>query len=311
VYWPYFRGKQFELIAVRETAELMADAGIVPIIEPVREGLTGLSRALDAVTAAGGEAVLIVNPRHGDHAEQGQSIEALFAADYSENESVRPGILLASNTPLAEAQRLFGQYNEKVVFIHTGFMEGTALAQWLGETDRVRAHVFLDAHHGIKYRKHYQATHRVILKDGFKRKVNREYPRLETFDSDLHTTYQDYGANGFGDFLIVGDEFLEGGGPAYAVAIHLTFIDRTRDDDMFIFHFVSERRHTATDPAGKFGEALADLVTEVTNPNTQVEKTAAVEEFLDLHARGHFPGLGYVKKLSMKHHIETLARYLE
>jgi hypothetical protein len=80
---------------------------------------------------------------------------------------------------------------------------------------------------------------------------------------------------------------------------------------MFIFHFVSERRHTATDPAGKFGEALADLVTEVTNPNTQVEKTAAVEEFLDLHARGHFPGLGYVKKLSMKHHIETLARYLE
>jgi hypothetical protein len=28
-----------------------------------------------------------------------------------------------------------------------------------------------------------------------------------------------------------------------------------------------------------------------------------------LHADGHFPGLGYVKKLSMSHHIETLAHY--
>jgi hypothetical protein len=28
-----------------------------------------------------------------------------------------------------------------------------------------------------------------------------------------------------------------------------------------------------------------------------------------LYEQGHFPGLGYVKKLSMNHHIETLARY--
>ena len=29
--------------------------------------------------------------------------------------------------------------------------------------------------------------------------------------------------DGFGDFLIVGDDYSDTGGPAYAVAIHLTF----------------------------------------------------------------------------------------
>jgi len=39
------------------------------------------------------------------------------------------------------------------------------------------------------------------------------------------------------------------------------------------------------------------------------EQIPAVNEFRQLHANGHFPGLGYVKKLSMKHHIETLADF--
>lgn len=38
-------------------------------------------------------------------------------------------------------------------------------------------------------------------------------------------------------------------------------------------------------------------------------ETGAIKEFRELYAQSHFPGLGYVKKLSMKHHIETLAHY--
>ena len=46
MYHPYFRGKQFELITIRETADLMARANFVPIIEPVKEALKGLERCL-------------------------------------------------------------------------------------------------------------------------------------------------------------------------------------------------------------------------------------------------------------------------
>ena len=117
--------------------------------------------------------------------------------------------------------------------------------------------------------------------------------------------------NGFGDFLIVGDDYSESGGPAYAVAIHLTFIDADQDDSMFIYHFVSERQDTPTDPAGKFAEALDEMMATLNDRHSKVLETSAVQEFRLLHKQRHFPGLGYVKKLSMKHHIETLAHYFQ
>jgi len=116
--------------------------------------------------------------------------------------------------------------------------------------------------------------------------------------------------NGFGDFLVVGDEFNEGGGPAYAVAIHLTYLDSDQDNVMQIYHFVSDSQDTPRDPAGKFAEALAKMISTLDQPDSKVLETDALREFRDLHDAGHFPGLGYIKKLSMNHHIETLADYL-
>ena len=115
--------------------------------------------------------------------------------------------------------------------------------------------------------------------------------------------------SGFGDFLIVGDNYAESGGPAYAVAIHLTFIDSEKDDVMYVYHFVSDSKDTPTDPAGKFAQALKKLMVTWESGESKLMETTAIKEFRELHAKGHFPGLGYVKKLSMKHHIETLSAY--
>jgi len=71
MYHPYFRGKQFELLCVREMAPIFKEARFCPIIEPVRDTLGGLNRALDAVVEVDGRAVVIVNPHHGDLADCG------------------------------------------------------------------------------------------------------------------------------------------------------------------------------------------------------------------------------------------------
>jgi len=92
MYYPYFRGKQFELITIREMAPLLAAKGFVPIIEPVRESLGGLERTLKAICDAGGQAIVIVNPYHGDHQENGASITGLLQKDYIGNESIAAGI---------------------------------------------------------------------------------------------------------------------------------------------------------------------------------------------------------------------------
>lgn len=310
MYYPYFRGKQFELITIRETALLLARAKFVPIIEPVRESLGGLEKALRAICEAGGKAIVIVNPYHGDHGEDGVGITKLLQEGYLGNDAIAAGILLRSDMTLTEATACYDKHEgHHPTIVHAGFTAPRALAEHLGEAMAGTCNVFIEDHAKILYRKHFEGSTRVLVRDGFQRQRNADYPALEEF-SDLHVTYGDLGMVGFGDFLIVGDGYSEGGGPAYAVAIHLTFIDPDQDDVMYIYHFVSDTKDTPTDPAGKFGQALGKMIRKLDSGKSKLIETSAIKEFRELHAKGHFPGLGYVKKLSMKHHIETLAAYL-
>lgn len=312
MYHPFFRGKQFELIAIRETAELMAGAGFAPIIEPVKETLKGLERTLEKICTVGGRATIIVNPYHGDHQEDGTSITSLLQSDYIGNDAVSAGILLRSNTTLVQATAAYETHKDhNPTFVHAGFTAQKALAEYLGAELPASQHVFIEDHANTLYRKHFEGSTRILVRDGFKRRKNSEYAKipLEEF-SELHLTYSsDLNMAGFSDFLIVGDSYSESGGPAYAVAIHLTFIDPDKDNVMYIYHFVSTTNDTPTDPAGKFAQALKRLIDKLNTGHSKLLETDAIKEFRDLHAKGHFPGLGHVKKLSMKHHIETLAGY--
>lgn len=310
MYHPYFRGKQFELITIREMARTLAESNFVPIIEPVKESLSGLKRALSAICDAGGQAIVIVNPYHGDHSEDGEEISSLLQQEFRDHpRSIAAGILLKQDMTAAQAIDYHNEHDERrTAFVHVDFTQGRALAERLGDGLSDTRNVFFEAHCGRLYRKHFEGSTRILLRDGFKRRRNADHPTVEEF-SDLHVTYNDEGMNGFGDFLIVGDDYTETGGPAYAVAIHLTFIDPDQDDAMFIYHFISTTKDTPSNPAGKFGEALKKLVEQLDSGTSKLLETNAIQEFRELHEAGHFPGLGYIKKLSMNHHIETLASY--
>ncbi len=292
-------------------APLLSKAGFIPIIEPVRRDVLGsLNKALDAVVEADGRAIVIVNPHHGDLSGAGAPLSDMLKEKFPDMEGISAGILLKYETSLTEALKYYQQHSShSPVFIHAGFGEAKALADGLGTLTKDNGHVFFENHCGKLYLKHFKGAHRVLLRDGVEHvKRNRDCVPLQKF-SDLHVTFEDEGMNGFGDFLIVGDEFSESGGPAYAIAIHLTFIDPDKEDEMWIHHFLSERQDTPKDPAGKFAEALARMMKVLNKPNSKILETEAVQEFRKLHKDGHFPGLGHVKKLSMNHHIETLADY--
>jgi hypothetical protein len=309
MYHPYFRGKQFELIAIRESANLIASAGFVPIIEPVRESLGGLEKALKAISDAGAQAIVIVNPRHGDHKENGESITALLDRDYRENDAIQAGILLTGETSTeAAADHLDLHPGLGTALVHAGYTEPRALAEQIAEKGVTPRHIFVDEQTNLLYRRHFSQGDRILVRDGFERKKNADYQQVDMF-SDLHVTYPDRGMTGYGDFLTVGDSYSEGGGPAYAVAIHLSYIDPDKEDQMFMYHFKSDTNDTPTDPAGKFSQALQKLIAKWEHGDSNLLETSAIREFRDLHSRGHFPGLGYIKKLSIKHHLETLADF--
>lgn len=311
MYHPYFRGKQYELITIRELARVLKSAGFRPVIEPVREELSGLEKALRAVVDADGRAIVIVNPHHGDLSGAGGPITEFLRESFLDMPGISAGILLEQGMTMDEVLKCYQVHSAHTpVLIHAGFTEAKVLSEKLGKPRRDQCHIFFDRYCGKLYQKHFRGAHRVLLKDGFQRMRNKDYKFMEPF-SDLHATFRDEGMDGFGDFLIVGDDYSESGGPAYAVAIHLTFIDPDQDDSMLIYHFKSERQDTPTDPAGKFAEALEKMMATLNDRQSKVLETSAVKEFRLLHKQGHFPGLGYIKKLSMNHHIETLAEYFQ
>jgi hypothetical protein len=308
MYYPYFRGKQYELVTIRENAQRMGTK-IIPIIEPVKLASSGLKRAIEKLIDENVCFILIVNPRCGDFCYSGSSVI---------NREIRPllnryknwslGCIVDQSSTDQEIIEVTGQ-NSDVSIIHYGYVNGADLADKLRIIKGIRRHIFIDNTCSRLYRRHFKGEQRILIRDGFVQRTNRDHPPMEHF-SDLHITFQDEGVDGFGDFLIVGDEYSDTGGPAYAVAIHITFIDRNQDDDMFIKHYVSERSATPTDPAGKFAEAVSKLVADVNRRKSSIFRSEAIDQFFDLHNRGHYPGLGFIKKLSMQHHIELIADFI-
>lgn len=311
MYHPFFRGKQNELIAIRESAGVIKAAGFVPVIEPVKQSLNALRKTVESLKEESVDTVFVINPFYGDHAQDCEDIREYVSSICLDSHHFSAGILLREETALMEAVGLCGLYEpEQLVLIHSGFLHSKELVAHLGNSLSSIKSLFLEGRNGKLYQKKFSAGQRFLLRDGFESRRNRDHPPVEFF-SDLHITYPDEGMDGFGDYLIVGDDYKESGGPAYAIAIHITYLDANEDDVMNVYHFLSDRIDTPTDPAGKFGEALDKLIVELGLPTCQILETSAIKEFKDLHNRGHYPGLGYVKKLSMKHHIETLADYFK
>lgn len=308
MYYPYFRGKQFELLAIRDTAKVMSNAGFTPIIEPVKEALNGLERTLKTIQDHNGNAIVIINPACGDHSANGQSIAQLLKNNFGGYNNISVGILLDKNMTIPKITSILNSgLVHAVTFIHAGYDEPRDLYEIVGNAYK---HVFIADLCSKSYLRHFMGSERILIKDGFEKRRNADHPDSEFF-SELHLSYKEEGMNGFGDFLIVGDEFTESGGPAYAVAIHLTYINTKRDDEMYIYHFVSITRDTPTDPAGKFAQSLDKLIHALDSGKSMLLETSAIKEFRRLHTPSHFPGLGTVKKLSMIHHIETLANFMD
>ncbi len=311
MYFPYFRGKQFELIAIRESAELLHKSRFKPVIEPVRQDFKVLYKTLDEIVKFDGSTIVIANPDSGNFNSSQNFIAEDIVNKYSGCNNISFGLLLKENLTRSHIDSMLKLGGTDLTcLIHAGISDANLLKDLLGEDLGSFYHLFLEDQSGKLYRRHFNDSGRVLLRDGFRRLNNRDYSNQEFF-SDLHATFEDEGMKGFGDFLTIGNYFSDTGGPAYAVAIHLTYIDRDKDDEMHIRHFKSIRQDDPKDPAGKFLEALTELVEEVQVQSSQMLNSSAIKEFLYLHERGHFPGLGYVKKLSIKHHIETLANYFQ
>ena len=113
MYHPFFRGKQYELITIRENARLLKDAGFVPIVEPVKESLNGLVRALAEVENISGRAILIVNPNFGDHADDATAIQELLDGPLATFKSLSAGVLLNADANVVNVRSICAKQGDR------------------------------------------------------------------------------------------------------------------------------------------------------------------------------------------------------
>src|SRR5579859_2718191 len=165
MYHPYFRGKQYDLITVRESAPFLAAAGFCPIIEPVKETLSGLEKTLNAVAAANGHAILIVNPQHGDLSDAGDTLTGLLKDKFLDLPGISAGILLKEDMTVQEAMACYDAHaNHAPVPIHAGFSDVKPLVEQLGPFTKQQKHIFFERSCGKLYQRHFNGAHRVLLR---------------------------------------------------------------------------------------------------------------------------------------------------
>lgn len=305
MYFPYLRGRQFELIALRELVEKGAlSSKIVPIIEPVKLS-SSLVKTIETYGAKGKQIAIIINPKVGNfnsdaREENNQKLKERLSASLKENNNILFMNLLRSNSK-----------PEKFIERHADNM-GTIC----DNKDAIPVYEAYFAGTNVKYNlipdesgfRRKIRKNRVLLEDKFN-KLDRNNDYIEVDDepfSEDHLYYLEDGYVGFADYSVVGEEYNETGFAPYAVAIHIVYF--AADDSLRIKHFVSDSNDDISDTAGKFQEALSKLVSW--NEEKQLD-TVAMKVFEDLYRREAYPGLGTVKKLSIMHHLELIGRYLD
>ena len=149
---------------------------------------------------------------------------------------------------------------------------------------------------------------KVMFEDKFhKQDRNADYPDDEFFSED-HLYFKEEGYVGFGDYSIIGDEYVEGGFAPYAVAIHIVYF--AKDNTLRIRHFISDSNDYISDAAGKFHETVLKLKSWY-NSGQSRQLTSALSTLLSHADNGYYPGLPTIKKLSIMHHLELVWKYLD
>lgn len=304
-YFPFLRGKQHEILALSSlVSEITATDSIVPILEPVNWNST-TTNALNRFKEQSMNFLFICNPRHGDLCTD-QDFLCSYISDLEMMDHICwvPTIYLYESTTQSDLTKFLRMFNKTlpVAFVYYGRPHDSGALAAIRDANVVH-HVFLSGRIDTAYLQTVPIEYHVQLADRFRRQPrNADYPDRELF-TDMNTTVGNETNVNFGDFSIVGDHFTTGGGAAHAVALHHIHFD-SDSNNLMIHHFKSDRRDSAVDTPGKTHEALSYLVNSLNHlrPND----TQACAEYRELFDTENFRGLGYMKRLAVKHHLETI-----
>lgn len=307
MYFPYFYGRQVELLALRDVATDLAGRGVItPIIEPVMSKPGNLTTCLAKLQETGASLYLIVNPSQGELSSGvpenwRQNVSKVVAED----KAVFPTHQISTQADVAALPGFCEQFRDRRtgVVLRQPHIAPIDLAAQISDHDAI---VFVHASADPRvYLQGLPPDKCIEIVPSFTEQArNADYGAPEWFTSS-HLQFTKDGRSGFSDFGPLSRTFSLTGGRAGAVAIHLTYPHRDRS--LWIQHFVSDTTdRDEGDVASKIAEAVAKLAAEVEeNPDRFVE-TQGIRAYL----ANQVLNLPINKRQQIIHHLATIADVL-
>lgn len=306
MYFPYLRGKQYELSALRD---LLIDNKlgneIVPIIEPEKMTLA-LLKTMEVFRDKKHPIAVVYNPQGRAFFQELQrnddKITIKLRKNFENNDNIIKAYIMNENicqeiksNPCKSDFMIVNDNRECLDFY---------LEAYDNESEQPK-YVLMPDERSFK---RIIKGMRIILEDNFNKKIrNADYAQtVDELFSYTHLDYRDVGYSGFSDYSIIGKDLSLSGFAPRAVVIHIVYFDNK--NELRIHHFVSDTNDGIENPAGKFYEAVSKLKKWCDENN--ITRTTGLAGFYDCIQNGRYPGLGMVKKFSIMHHLELMHNYL-
>lgn len=309
MYYPFLRARQFELIALRELAtEGVTQGEIIPVLEPVKETHNNLTLAHKVFQDKNQTAYLIVNPTIGELAG-----DISFYLDYLnelENSKFIPAFHYRNNSEfINHSIESFGLINCMIICQNDVNPDDAEFKQLVAKAEVSSINVN-DPNRNRTLNRFIKGLNKnyIRLDDLFEKQArNSDYLEIQEHRfSEEHIYYVEDGFSGFSDYTVLPSEYIDGGSTPRAVVIHLTYLNG--ENQIWIRHFTSETNDSISNVQGKFAEAAAKAVTYCRQRGID---NSAISELVSYYVNEHYPGLGTVKKISIKNHLLVISQFLK
>jgi hypothetical protein len=297
------------LISLRELAfENVIQEYIIPVLEPVKEAFNNLNLAHKVFAEKGLRSFLILNPLVGEL--PGDTNVFLDYLATIPNCQFQPAFYYKNNRDYIISAIEASNLNNCLLIAYENFNDDADLRALCSQESITsimlhQPHMYRGLDRFIKsLQKNY-----IRLDDVFEKQLkNADFLDIAAHKfTEEHLYYHQDGFGGFSDFAVLPSEYIDGGSTPRAVVIHLTYINQAEENQIWIRHFTSDTNDSIANVQGKFAEAAHKAITFCHEQNLT---NSAIAELTAYYNDGKYPGLGTVKKVSIKNHLIIVANYL-
>jgi len=308
MYYPLLRARQFELITVRELAiEKISQGYILPILEPVRKSFSNLNLAYQILEKEQQQVYLIINPSVGESiGDDNHFIDYIIGKD---NSILRPAFYYQNNVDYIHQSIENYNLTNCMLLCQNDVNINDASFKALLQLAQINIINVEDPGRNRELNRYIKGLNKTYIRlfDLFeKQSCNSDFLPIEAHRfSEEHLFFEEEGYSGFSDYTILPNEYSDGGRTPRAVVIHLTYLND--QNQIWIRHFTSDTNDSISNVQGKFGEAAKKAVTFCRKNDLSNHAIRELEEYFN---EEHYPGLGVIKKISIKNHLEVVREFL-